>query len=514
MKLSGVLGLTCIAGLVASAHALSSQRQPGRTRELPAGIVAVAPAERGPRHVLVAEKSTQTLYVYAFDSHETSLVRVYPCTTGKVKGDKAREGDLKTPEGVYWFLRRISGDELPPLYGAGALVMDYPNQFDRGEGKTGSGIWLHGVETNERAYVANDTRGCVAIRNDHFADLGRLVGLRDTPILIVESIDFKDVGELAREGHFIGDFIEAWRRAWEARDFSGYMESYARDFRAGGLDRDGWARHKRDIARLEGERRVAIGDMTILREKSRVWVTFRQEYARATHQDVGMKTLFLTGSDQAWHIVGEGWRELGEPFRLLSPSELPPQSVIASAETRRPALPAEQQEEAIAASAEAAGEEAAVSAVPEGADSSFLATSLAIDAATQEPPATAEVEPAGPTPRPTLVARAAPPRIAKGPFRLMPPWARTDGENIVVATQLLNSTPSMSRSGVVVFKLKSAASPEREIAREAFTVRQGRDLEVRVPAREVPCDIVVLVLDESGKVSWDQDLGIVMETRP
>lgn len=539
-----------LAGAVALASPGSAAMTPGPARQLPRGILAMPAGEMGPRHVLVAEKSTQTLYLYEFTRHRAALLRVYPCTTGKVTGDKQREGDLKTPEGVYWFCRRIPGEELPPLYGAGALVMDYPNAFDRRDGKTGSGIWLHGVETNDRVHVANDTRGCVAVRNDHFADLRRIVKLRDTPILIVETLELADAGELAREAHFIGDLIEGWRRAWESRDFSAYMSFYGDDFRVSGLDRDRWERHKRAIADLEGEREIAIDDISILREKDRVWATFRQEYVSATHQDVGVKTLYLKGSSDRWRIIGETWREVDEPFRILAPAGPPPQSLVASAAPRRPLLTQDEQEDALAEAASAELEQAAATAPPEGAESSLMmppletrqaasasasgdasgsapgqaATSASETASkdTQELAAARELAAApvssapvasAPVPEPaTRPAPAAPAvaaaaaRIAKGPFHLTTAWLRPDAGDLALSVQMLSNTPSTTRSGVIVLRL-AEGGVEREVGRERFTVRQGRELEVRVPASN-RSRVTVLILDEAGKVLLDQDFEI------
>ena len=149
--------------------------------------------------VLLVEKSTQTMFVYRCRGTEAELVRTLPCTTGKAAGDKQVEGDLKTPEGVYWFRRYIPDESLPPLYGAGALTMDYPNDFDRHAGKTGSGIWMHGVETNDRVEIARDTRGCVALRNDHFDEVLPLVRLGRTPIIVVKYLAEKDVFYVAAD---------------------------------------------------------------------------------------------------------------------------------------------------------------------------------------------------------------------------------------------------------------------------------------------------------------------------
>ena len=41
----------------------------------------------------------------------------------------------------------------------------FPNDYDKDLGKTGYGIWLHGVEDDSRIEKANVTEGCVAFYN-------------------------------------------------------------------------------------------------------------------------------------------------------------------------------------------------------------------------------------------------------------------------------------------------------------------------------------------------------------
>lgn len=71
----------------------------------------------------------------------------YYISVGKGGGDKRREGDEKTPIVVYRVSSYLPGSSLPDMYGPGAFPIDYPNPWDRKLGRTGSGIWLHGTES-------------------------------------------------------------------------------------------------------------------------------------------------------------------------------------------------------------------------------------------------------------------------------------------------------------------------------------------------------------------------------
>ncbi len=147
-------------------------------------------------YLIVVEKERHTLTVY---DHTLRAVSTHRVTTGKIKGDKEREGDFKTPEGIYFFTRYIDGRGLPAEYGVGALVMDYPNPFDRLKGKGGYGIWLHATDRPERILRPRDTRGCVVTTDEDFLHIKGFVTYGRTPIVVVKEAELKDGTPLVRE---------------------------------------------------------------------------------------------------------------------------------------------------------------------------------------------------------------------------------------------------------------------------------------------------------------------------
>jgi len=109
---------------------------------VPRHLLALAAAQA---HAIVVDASRSRVYVYENNGGQPRLVADYYSTLGKRGIDKLREGDQKTPLGVYHVTSMIPGSKLPDLYGWGALPINYPNDWDRRAGKTGYGIWLHGV---------------------------------------------------------------------------------------------------------------------------------------------------------------------------------------------------------------------------------------------------------------------------------------------------------------------------------------------------------------------------------
>lgn len=114
----------------------------------------------------VVDKELQTLLLYRGTPQGLELERTFACSTGAQGGEKVEEGDNKTPEGIYLFRKVLPGNRLPQIYGKMAITLDYPNPYDRLEGKGGDGIWVHATNEPIRPYLPNKTRGCVVISND------------------------------------------------------------------------------------------------------------------------------------------------------------------------------------------------------------------------------------------------------------------------------------------------------------------------------------------------------------
>lgn len=105
---------------------------------------------------------------------------------------KWREGDGKTPIGVYFTQKYLKSTILPDLYGSGALTLDYPNPIDKAHKKTGSGIWVHGTPSHQYARPPLSSDGCIVLAND---DMNRLIqyGLQsNTPVIIVHTLEWLD----------------------------------------------------------------------------------------------------------------------------------------------------------------------------------------------------------------------------------------------------------------------------------------------------------------------------------
>ena len=269
--------------------------------------------------VIVIDKSVCRLMVYKF--HESwEMDKVFPCTTGKVDGDKFHEGDFKTPTGIYWLNQAWAGWELAQyygneanVYGTGAFEVSYPNYYDQVvERKDGHGIWIHGTIKGSPI----PTRGCVSVSNNDFLELTHSVKLGDTPVIIEEKISFSPSDEIDREQQILLGTIESWRRAWEGDDPENYLSYYSDNFLTEKWNNRSWRKHKLNVNSQNERRRILINDLSVLKSKNIYHIRFVQTYTSAILNDVGFKQLFLVREEDGLKIVSENWT----PLKQFSPS--------------------------------------------------------------------------------------------------------------------------------------------------------------------------------------------------
>jgi hypothetical protein len=133
------------------------------------------------KQALVVDAQHSRLYVYKSEGGQLRLVNDYYVSLGKFGFNKLRQGDQKTPIGIYYITGRLAGARLPDFYGSGALPLNYPNEWNKLQGRSGSGIWLHGTPSDSfsRPPLASD--GCVVLANP---DLHRFsTSVAQAPIL-------------------------------------------------------------------------------------------------------------------------------------------------------------------------------------------------------------------------------------------------------------------------------------------------------------------------------------------
>jgi len=289
-----------------------------------------------PHYVIIVEKASQRLFVYQFNG-DYHLVASFPCATGENGGDKQTSGDRRTPEGIYFFTKACDSRYLSATYGARAFPMNYPNLMDERREKGGYAIWLHGTKEKLKE---RSTNGCIAMNNADVVRLDSYIKLWDTPIIIQEKLNLREVDAAREEGENFLDQIEGWRQAWSEKDLDRYLSYYSSAFRWQNLDLQGWRQKKDRLNRTYQAIQVQLGDIRFFRQGHMVLATFDELYRSDLFASRGIKHLYLAQNSATWRILGEDWRR-GErqPAPLVLAAKPPEQPPRPTAERPAPESP-------------------------------------------------------------------------------------------------------------------------------------------------------------------------------
>ncbi|OHE10108.1 MAG: hypothetical protein A2513_08410 [Sulfurimonas sp. RIFOXYD12_FULL_33_39] len=247
-------------------------------------------------NVLTCDKSESALQLYSLDQNKSfKFKKTYSAFTGKQKGDKVKEGDLKTPIGIYEIVKKLSAKEtkLDPFYGPLAFVTSYPNVYDAYRGKNGSGIWIHGLPVEE----ARDefTRGCIAINNSNIECLDKNIDISKTLLIINDSAVKTTVSKEALVS--ILSQLFSWRYSWLYDDIKGYLSFYAPEFiRNDGMNIKDFTSYKTRIFKKVEKKIIIFNNINVLPYPSSsdiYQITFKEFYKSDTFEFNGDKTLIV-----------------------------------------------------------------------------------------------------------------------------------------------------------------------------------------------------------------------------
>lgn len=262
---------------------------------LPIQVLQLAPRHK---YALLADAKRARLYVFENIEGVPHLVRDYYLTIGRNGANKQVEGDKKTPVGVYTISQYLPRQQLADIYGAGAYPLDYPNEWDRLHGRSGSGIWIHGTPSNTYSRPPRASDGCLVLANPDLIDLGQYIEVGKTPIMIVDRTEWVDPKTWETKRQEILTVLDQWRRDWEARKVSRFLRHYVPET----LNKT-WVANKRRNIENKAWIRVGLSDISIfLYPNARLAVTtFTQNYSSDSFSDSTLKRLY-------WRLDGSQWR--------------------------------------------------------------------------------------------------------------------------------------------------------------------------------------------------------------
>ena len=301
------------------ARARLRRRLVDRPKDLAPRYLLQMPPEQ--RHALVVDTAKSTLYVYENKGGEARYVADYYVTIGKSGMDKLREGDNKTPLGVYHITSNISREslnnrygKLADQYGVGALPLDYPNEWDKRSARTGSGIWVHGVPFDTYSRPPRASNGCVAMTNEDYLEILKGVQIGSTPVIIANGVEWANAEATRAQRQELAQAVETWRRDWESLNTDKYLAHYSRRFSTGKTKYNAWAEHKQNVNAGKSWLKVKLDNVSIYGypgDGNLVVVSFDQDYNSSNLAGQSRKRQFWAKEASGWRIVYEGTASSG-----------------------------------------------------------------------------------------------------------------------------------------------------------------------------------------------------------
>ena len=261
------------------------------------------------KHAVVVDTQKSRLYLYQNDQGTPRFVADYYITQGKLGADKAREGDKKTPIGVYHVTSSLPRKKLTDFYGSGAFPINYPNEWDKRQGRNGHGIWLHGTPSDTFSRPPRASDGCVVLANQDLDSLSKSLQIGLTPVIISNSIEWLSLDDWQSERSSLLKNVEEWRSDWESRNVDQYARHYSHKFKADGHGYKDWIEQKRKVNAGKSWIKVGTGNISMFRnpgKEEHVVVTFEQDYRSSNLSGQMKKRQYWIKESGRWKIVFEG----------------------------------------------------------------------------------------------------------------------------------------------------------------------------------------------------------------
>lgn len=259
--------------------------------------------------ILVADTGSAAMYRFVRSGEHIVLEDERYMSIGQNGSGKQRAWDRKTPLGVYFITESLDTSRLHDKYGVAAYPLDYPNALDRRMQRTGSGIWLHGVDHRSPERPPLDTDGCLALPNDEILQLADLLQPLVTPLIVARQMSWSTpeaLDDIRRQLRFA---LDIWRQSLAAGDLQTYLSLYADDFRYHDMDKQAWSSNRLGVFDGRELRGVGVEDVLLLAdpEESNLYLS---RFTQVLETDSGAVT---TTKRLYWrHRGGNRWEVVAE----------------------------------------------------------------------------------------------------------------------------------------------------------------------------------------------------------
>ena len=188
--------------------------------------------DRSQPYIFVVDADKSRLFVYRNENGTPQYNADFYVTIGKNGSEKKYAGDKRTPLGVYFTSTKLT-QKLADMYGDAAYPLSYPNEWDRREGKTGSGIWLHGTPHDTFSRAPQSSDGCVVLSNQDLNTLTPILQQGNVPVIVSKGMEWLKPNQTPKDKQALLERVETWRRDWESQETEVYLNHYAKSFYEG-----------------------------------------------------------------------------------------------------------------------------------------------------------------------------------------------------------------------------------------------------------------------------------------
>lgn len=255
------------------------------------------------QYILTCNKDLRNISIYDVKTdkqqYKSSVI------VGQNKGQKVKEGDLKTPIGSYSLTKKLTN--VDPFYGPFALVTNYPNNFDKSNNKTGHGIWIHGVPLKNEPRNPY-TKGCIALKNDNLTILDESIDINKSILIVSEN------GKTQTNIEQISSILSQlfiWKNSWEQGDFNRYISFYSKNFKNNKYKNfNSFKLYKERIFKKNEKKSIRIYNINIIPypneyKKIMFKVYMDEDYKTKSITFEGKKELYIELIDNKFYIIFE-----------------------------------------------------------------------------------------------------------------------------------------------------------------------------------------------------------------
>ena len=240
------------------------------------GLLFAQQVERHPAYLLQVPDSVPAIFVAETDT--STLHRISSAASNGFDRDerymsvgergvgKQQAWDRRTPLGIYFVSEQLDTSKLHDKYGPLAFPLDYPNTWDRANGRTGDGIWIHGVFPGGERRPPFDTDGCIALPNEDLLALETQFVPTITPVIVTRSIHWVSAEQLAVTREALDAALQDWLVSLRDGDLYRLLSIYAEDFSYRGMNRSEWEQFRVQSVEQTPVSDIIISDVLLLED--------------------------------------------------------------------------------------------------------------------------------------------------------------------------------------------------------------------------------------------------------